>query len=176
MFRGLLPVLIAGSWLLAGTSRSAADDRRPRSRGEDFFEKKVRPILADNCAECHGTRKQRGGLRLDSRAAVMAGGDSGPALVPGKPDESLLIRAVHYDGDTKMPPKGRLTAAQVAVLTEWVKQGAPWPDTEGKVRVTPDTSGFKITDKERSFWSFRPVADPPRPKVADAAWPQTSVD
>src|SRR5947209_5352060 len=129
MRRGLFPALLAGCWLLAPAGRSAADDR-PRRPGDDFFEKKVRPILADNCAECHGPRKQRGGLRLDSRASVMAGGDSGPALVPGKPNESLLIKAVHYDGDTRMPPRGRLTAAQVAVLTDWVKQGAPWPDPE----------------------------------------------
>src|SRR5262249_17211499 len=111
-----------------------------------------------------------------SRAALLSGGDSGPAIVPGKPDESLLIKAVHYAGEPKMPPKTKLKPAQINVLVEWVRQGAPWPDTEGKVRTTPETDGFKITDKERSFWSFRPIRDPPLPRGADTSWPQTSID
>src|SRR5262249_49066362 len=97
MLRGLLPLLLARCCLLSLLTRPAlADERRPRSAGEDFFEKKVRPLLVENCQTCHGPRKQRGGLRLDSRAGVLTGGDSGPAIVPGKPDESLLIKAVHY--------------------------------------------------------------------------------
>src|SRR5262245_4942104 len=177
MPRGLFSVLLAGCWLLALSARTLlADERRPRSAAEDFFEKKVRPLLTENCLGCHGPQKQRGGLRLDSRAGVMTGGDSGPAIVPGKPDESLLIKAVHYTGEPKMPPKTKLKSAQIAALTEWVRQGAPWPDTKGKVRTTPEKSGFTITAKERSFWSFQPINNPSLPKVADTSWPQASLD
>jgi mono/diheme cytochrome c family protein len=177
MLRGLLPALLAGCWLLVlPTGPAFADERRPRSAAEDFFEKQVRPLLTENCQQCHGPRKQRGGLRLDSRPGLLSGGDSGPAIVPGKPEQSLLIKAVHYTGEPKMPPKARLNKQQIAALVEWVRQGAPWPDTEGKVRTTAETDGFTITDKERSFWSFRPISTPPVPKVADASWPQTSVD
>ncbi|HKB36331.1 MAG TPA: c-type cytochrome domain-containing protein, partial [Gemmataceae bacterium] len=177
MPRGLFSVLLAGCWLLALSARTLlADERRPRSAAEDFFEKKVRPLLTENCLACHGPQKQRGGLRLDSRAGVMTGGDSGPAIVPGKPDESLLIKAVHYTGEPKMPPKTKLKSAQIAALTEWVRQGAPWPDTKGKVRTTPEKSGFTITAKERSFWSFQPISNPSLPKVADTSWPRASLD
>ena len=173
-----LPTALAGCWLLALTAPTPAGDNRRRSPAEEFFEKKVRPVLVENCLECHGVRKQRGGLRLDSRAALLVGGDSGPALVPGKPDKSLLIKAVHYGDKLQMPPKGRLKRTQVADLAKWVEQGAPWPDTSAKVRTVPppDRSGMQVTDKDRQFWSFRPVADPPLPRVTAAAWPQTSVD
>src|SRR5262245_40477241 len=177
MLRGLLPTLLAGCWLASPSVRPAlAEEPRPRRTAEDFFEKKVRPLLAENCQQCHGPRKQRGGLRLDSRAALLSGGDSGPAIVPGKPDESLLIKAVHYAGEPKMPPKTKLKSAQIAALTEWARQGAPWPDTKGKARTTPDRSGFTITAKERSFWSFQPINNPSLPKVADTSWPQASLD
>jgi mono/diheme cytochrome c family protein len=177
MLRMLLPAL-AGCWLLALAAPAAAADNRPRSAAEEFFEKKIRPLLVENCQECHGPRKQRGGLRLDSRAALLTGGDSGPAIVPGKPNASLLIKAVHYGDKLQMPPKGRLKRSQVADLARWVEQGAPWPDTSAKVRIVPPPSkgGMQVTDKDRQFWSFRPVADPPLPGVADRAWPRTSVD
>src|SRR5689334_18962173 len=93
-------LLCAGVWLcLAVPPCAPAADARPLPAQAEFFEKSVRPVLATHCLECHGARKQKGGLRLDSRAAVLAGGDSGPAIVPGKPEKSLLITAVHYDGD-----------------------------------------------------------------------------
>src|SRR3954463_8506373 len=85
-----------------------------------FFESKIRPILAENCHRCHGEKKQSGKLRLDSAAAVLAGGETGPALVPGEPEKSHLIEAINY-GSLEMPPDGRLKAEQIALLTEWVK-------------------------------------------------------
>ncbi|MBI1915926.1 MAG: PSD1 domain-containing protein [Planctomycetes bacterium] len=190
MLRGLLPALLAGCWLAGPSAHpSLAGERRPRSAAEDFFEKQVRPLLADNCQECHGSKKQRGGLRLDSRAALMTGGDTGPAVVPGKPDESLLIKAVHYAGEPKMPPKAKLEKQQIAALVEWVRQGAPWPVLHGRPAVAtlklvlpPDQQSalapFSTVAQPwpHSSWSFRPISDPPLPKVADAAWPQTSVD
>jgi cytochrome c553 len=142
----------------------------------DFFEQSVRPVLAAHCVECHGPKKQKGGLRLDSRAAMLAGGDSGPAIVPGHPETSLLVAAINYAASPQMPPKGKLPAQKIARLTEWVRQGAPWPDISAHTRAPVGTPAFQITDKDRSFWSFRPVADPQVPSVHDVAWPQSSVD
>ena len=90
----------------------------------DHFEKKVRPLFVEKCFSCHSSTKQNGGLRLDSRAAVLAGGDRGPAIVPGKPDESFLLRTLAHDGEVKMPPKRKLSAAEIAAVIEWVKSGA----------------------------------------------------
>src|SRR4051812_12994756 len=93
----------------------------------EFFEKRVRPVLAAHCQGCHGPQKQKGGLRLDSRTAVLRGGDSGPAAVPGDVGRSRLVEAVGYAGEPKMPPKGKLPADAVADLTAWVAGGMPWP-------------------------------------------------
>ncbi len=143
----------------------------------DFFEKSVRPVLATNCFECHGKAKQRSGLRLDSRDAMMSGGDSGPAIVPGRPEESLLVKAIHYmDDELKMPPKGQLKAEEIAALTTWVKQGAHWPQAVAASRTATKTSGFQITAEDRAFWSFQPIANPPLPKVQDKGWPKTTID
>src|SRR5437868_4769259 len=103
------PLLVcAGVWLaLAVLPPAPAPEPRLLPAQAEFFEKSVRPVLATHCLECHGSRKQKGGLRLDSRTSVLAGGDSGPAIVPGKPEKSLLITAVHYDDESpRMPPKG----------------------------------------------------------------------
>lgn len=95
-----------------------------------FFENKVRPLLAEKCFSCHSAaqKKSKGGLTLDTRDALFKGGDSGPVIVPGKPDESRLIQAVrHTDPDLKMPPKQKLPDRDIETLTAWVKLGAPWP-------------------------------------------------
>src|ERR1700674_502594 len=102
----------------------------------DFFENKVRPILADNCYDCH-TSGEMGGLRVDSRERLLQGGKSGPAVMPGDPDKSLLIQAVRQSGDLKMPKGGKLKPAEVQALADWVKAGAPWP--EAKVAVAPSS-------------------------------------
>src|ERR1700722_15293247 len=101
----------------------------PSEADLDFFEKKVRPVLADNCYSCHSTatKRPKGGLLLDTREGLLKGGDSGPALGPGKPEESLLLKAVRHDGDTKMPPKGKLPETVIADLEAWIKRGAPDP-------------------------------------------------
>lgn len=94
----------------------------------EFFEKKVRPVLADNCIKCHGPKIQQGELRLDSRTAILKGGESGPAIVPGSPNKSELISAINYEADGfQMPPPGKLKPEEIAALTLWVKRGAPWP-------------------------------------------------
>jgi mono/diheme cytochrome c family protein len=126
---------------------------KPLTRAQvDFFEAKIRPVLATHCFECHGS-KDKGGLKLDSREAALKGGDSGAVIVPGKPKKSLLIKAVkHLDEDLAMPPKKKLPAHVISDLSNWIREGAAWP--EGKA------VGFatgKITDKQREHWAFQPL-------------------
>ncbi len=140
----------------------------PTDEGATFFESKVRPVLVEHCISCHGEKKQQGGLRLDTRAGVRAGGDSGPALVPGKPGESRLVKAVRYgDADLKMPPKAKLTAEQVAALEEWVRLGAPDPRDGTQVASIGPTS---------KHWAFQPVVAQAIPKVKSSEWVRTPVD
>ena len=136
--------------ILFAVSQVSADERL------DFFEAKIRPVLATHCYECHG-HKEKGGLKLDSREAILKGGDSGPALVPGKPKESLLLTAVrHVDEELQMPPKKKLPGHIVADLKRWIREGAVWP--EGKA------IGFatgKITGEQRQHWAYQSLKGNP---------------
>ena len=123
-----------------------------------FFEASVRPVLVESCLKCHGPDKQSGGLRLDSRASIMEGGDAGPAVVPGEPDKSPLVLAARHQGDLKMPPKSKLPDPSVESLSRWVQMGAPWPSG-------PVPSAEAKADAARKHWSFQPVLDPAPPKV-----------
>ena len=134
---------------------------------EDRFEREVRPLLASHCQKCHGDRKQQGGLRLDSRQALLQGGDTGPAVVPGKPEDSLLIRAVHHTTDLKMPSSGKLDPAAIATLERWVAEGAAWPAPAPRPGVVKDS---------RKHWSFQPVSHPLVPMVGDKTWARNSLD
>src|SRR5258708_7073184 len=107
---------------------------------------------------------------------MMTGGDSGPALVPGKPEDSLLIKAISYTASPRMPPKGKLPADQIVPLAAWIKQGALWPETDPRVRPAAGSPKFQITARDRAFWSFQPTANPALPTVHDTAWPKTAVD
>jgi hypothetical protein len=137
----------------------------PTPEQAQFFEKKVRPLLVKNCLRCHGAEKQRGKLRLDSRASLLAGGETGPAIVPGKPRESLVIQAINYR-DLEMPPGKRLSRNEVAILTEWVQIGAPWPGAAAKPLPAAAGKGFTIRPADRAFWAFRPVRRPVVPSAA----------
>jgi hypothetical protein len=120
----------------------------------EFFEARVRPILAERCVKCHGPRKQSSGLRLDSRQSILGGGNSGPAVVPSKPDESLLIQAVARTHDElKMPPDGRLSEPEVAILARWVALGVPWPDD----RKTAVSRTAAAPGGVPAHWAFRPM-------------------
>ena len=123
----------------------------------EFFEKEIRPLLVARCVECHGANKQSGGLRLDTREAVLRGGDSGPALVAGQPDASLLIAAVRRGEDRQMPPETPLAKPQVAALEHWVRLGAPWPATSKPLEAV------KKLDAARTHWAFQPIVDPQPP-------------
>ncbi len=156
--------------LLAASAPLAAQTAAAPTREQlEFFEARVRPVLAEHCWKCHGPKKQMSGLRLDSRAALLQGGDDGPAVVPGHPEKSALIRAVRHAGPLKMPPKGKLPPQAVADLAAWIKMGAPWPAAQPPAVA-------KSADAWRTHWAFQPVRDPPLPAVRAADWPRTSVD
>ena len=165
--------LLIAAVLLGVSSELHAESSRQAE--EDFFEKKVRPVLVEHCFKCHGNGKARGGLSLASRERVLKGGDSGPALVPGDPVKSLLIQAIRHEGDTQMPPKGKLPDDVIADLTGWIQRGAAWP----AVPVGGDTirsGGATLSAADRAFWAFQPIADPPLPAVKDKAWPRQPLD
>lgn len=161
----LFVILLA---LIALTFRSTASD------DDEFFERQVRPLLAGNCWKCHGPDQQKAGLRLDSRDAILKGGDTGPAAVPGDPQESLLVDAVRYGDLYQMPPTGKLTDEQIQVLVEWVRRGAPWPTA---ARPDPQSTSEPSTRSlDTSWWAFQPrrVVEPPA--VRDTHWPQGAID
>jgi len=143
----MLRYLPATLLLFVTSPLSAADD------GLDFFEQKIRPVFVEHCFKCHSTqtKSQKGGLLLDSREAMLAGGDSGPAIVPGKPEMSLLIKAIgHRDESLKMPPKAKLPDAIIADLTKWITIGAPHPKViPSKIAVDPEVA--------RKHWAFQPI-------------------
>ena len=150
----------------------------------DFFETRVRPVLAGNCYACHA-RLQSGGLRVDSREALLDGGDSGPAIVPGDPDGSLLVRAVRHEIEGREMPRfsDRLAARDVEGLVEWIRMGAPWPEAAPAAAATSADLGARVamprrevTADERAFWSFRPLAAPAVPRPARTDWARNDVD
>ncbi len=143
------------------------------SNPAEYFENHVRPVLAAKCYSCH-TQSQMSGLRVDSRQALLKGGETGPAIMPGDPEKSLLIQAVRQTGTIKMPKGGHLTPEEIATLTEWVKMGAPWPEERSQIAKTGGT--FQITPQQRSFWSFLPLKTPETPKLRDGKWAKTDID
>ncbi len=151
---------------------------RAEDPGTEFFEKKIRPVLVTHCFECHSAKAKKigGGLLLDSRDGLRKGGDSGPAIEPGVPDESLLISAVRYTGDAvKMPPKGKLPAADIADLEAWVEMGAP--DPRGKAAPVKAATSWEETLRDRrNWWSLQPVASPPVPQPKNGGWSEHPVD
>ena len=161
---------------------TAADLSEPTAGQVEFFEKKVRPLLVTRCFECHGNGRTKGGLSLASMAGLLAGGESGVAVVPRQPEASLLLAAVRHTGDLQMPPDGKLSEVEIADLALWIESGAFWPANsviDGVDKSNGDamrTPGRPITAADRAFWSFRPVGNPAAPMVRDAAWPRDPID
>lgn len=155
-------MLLGSLGLFTGSVRQQAPPQ-PTAAQAEFFETKVRPLLAENCFGCHGKDLDLAHLRLDSREALLKGGDSGPAIAPGDPDKSLLIVAVRQTGKVKMPQgRQKLTEDQIRDLEEWVRMGAPWP------------SGADSGSKK--LWSLKPLSKPPLPKVKTAKWVRNPLD
>lgn len=158
------PGWIAVALLAAATpGLRAADSHRA---ADDFFEREVRPLLIDRCLKCHGPEKANGALRLDSRDALLRGGEGGAVFDPQQPARSRLLAAVRHEGDLQMPPDDRLTERQVAVLAKWLELGAPWPASA--------TQGDKSL--AATHWAFQPLGSSPPPTIADGDWPRTPVD
>ncbi|WP_162006653.1 DUF1553 domain-containing protein [Roseimaritima sediminicola] len=162
----LLPAMLLS---LVAASSSAAE-----VPGLELFEKRIRPALLEHCQRCHGADKQQGGLRLDSREGWMRGGDSGPVIVPGKPQESLLMHALHYeDLALEMPPKGKLPAAILEAFESWILAGAPDPrEHHGEA----ESDAPPTVEQGREFWAFQPVDEPTQPPVQNTTWPATEID
>jgi hypothetical protein len=156
---------------IAGAAAGESAPPPPSPQAVEFFESRVRPVLAENCFACHGPDKQRSGLRVDSREALLKGGDTnGPAIVPGQPDNSPLVRAVRQTGSLKMPPKKQLGPQAVDALAGWVKMGAPWPLTTAAGLADARAEAWK------RHWAFQPVRNPPVPVVKDPQWSRSPID
>ena len=167
------PILVVLALGLVTAAPAVAAD----PKGLEFYEKKVRPVFAEHCGKCHSSeaaknKKLKGGLLLEGRDALLAGGDSGPAVVPGKPAESLLVETLKYDGDVKMPPKGKLPAAVVADIEKWVAMGAPAPAAVGG----PAKQVGLSVEQGRQFWSYKPPVKPDVPAVRAGDWPRNDID
>ena len=133
-----------------------------------FFENEIRPLLVERCVKCHGPKKSESNLRLDALAAAVKGGDSGPAIIPGKAGESLIIKAVRHEGELKMPPDEKLADREIAALVSWIQSGAAWPEGRPLGGGDPSLRGGPISAEERAFWSFQPVEDPAPPGAEGA--------
>jgi cytochrome c553 len=147
-----------------------------------FFETKIRPVLMTKCAECHSatSKKLKGGLLVDSREGLLRGGDTGPAIVPGDLEESLLIKAIAFkDESLQMPPKAKLSDDVIQDFQTWVKMGAPDPRTSSPKATTSKSSIASKSDKAtdpQSFWAFQPLKKSPAPSIQEKAWPKSDID
>jgi Protein of unknown function (DUF1553)/Protein of unknown function (DUF1549)/Planctomycete cytochrome C len=140
---------------------------------EDHFEGKIRPLLLEQCIRCHGPEKQKGGLRLDSKTGWQQGGDSGPAIMPGKVEQSRLLRAISYtDRDLKMPPDKKLSETDIAELQHWVATGAHDPRQTSEPRMKPSQAQLP----GRNLWSMQLPKAKPAPAIKDEAWPRNEID
>src|SRR5438067_11651610 len=149
-------------------------DAQPSANGNEFFEKKIRPLLASKCYACHGETIATSGLRLDFKAGLERGGSRGTAIIPGDPDGSLLIKAVSYlDPQLKMPPAGRLSAGERADLAEWIRMGAPDPRAEPTKPSAPGEIDFA---QARKFWAFQPIRHSTPPAVKNRSWARSPID
>lgn len=181
--RMVVAVLVSALWLCSPGNLLRADESPQAvtqppgqplakdARWERYFEQHVRPILAQHCLKCHGATKQEGKLRLDSLSSMLKGGESGAALVPGKPAESLLLEAVRYES-FEMPPNGQLSQTAIKHLEQWIAGGAVWPQSMQQLR--PDAA--VITDADRDWWAFRPLSKPAVPRLQQDEWSANEID
>ncbi len=156
--------LVLVNAILFALSLTAGADDKFTARQLDFFEDKIRPLLVNHCLECHGADKSESDLRLDSRLAVLKGGESGDAAaIAGKPENSLLIRSVKHVGDYDMPPSSRLSDDEIADLANWISMGLPWP--KSRASISKRTMAELLQQHRKDHWSFQPVSPPVIPQV-----------
>ena len=148
-----------------------------QSDGAEFFEKKIRPVLADNCYSCHASsmKSPKGGLVLDTKAGTLKGGVSGASIVPGNPQQSLLLRAIRQiDLNLKMPPGDKLSDPVIADFEKWIAMGAPDPRIDNVITVAK-VSGIDFA-KGKQWWSFQPLLEKAVPSVKQVSWGRTKID
>jgi cytochrome c551/c552 len=172
-----VPLLLLA--LFSGTltrGETPAKPLQPSSEQVEFFESKIRPLLANNCFTCHGSTVQAAGLNFSTAATFFKGAESGPVVVKGEPENSRLIQVVGYHGTIKMPPAGKLKDSEIADLVAWVKMGAPWADA-GVIPPAPERRAeHKFSREQKAFWAFQPVRDNPPPTAKNGGWAQSPVD
>ena len=165
MFRCLI---IAACFLTCGAVAAQKPDETA------FFEQRIRPLLAKHCYKCHGAKKQENDLRLDSRAALLAGGESGEAVITGNPAKSPLLEYLRHEGDIKMPPKKKLPQSDIDAVARWIKMGLPWPnDPETK---SAESNEQLLLRARKEHWSFQPIDNPEPPKIKRQDWPAQPID
>ncbi len=162
--------LFATTFICSPISLAQAQDTTLDATALEFFEKSVRPLLVMHCYECHAGKERSGGLQLDHRNGVLAGGDSGPVIFPGSPDKSRLVQAVRYKNpDLQMPPNGMLSASDIAILERWIKIGLPDSRSSPRESFHLTPAGMSI-ESGRTFWSMQSIASVPLPSVIDNEW------
>jgi hypothetical protein len=168
----MLTFCVLATCATPATSAPAAHD----PAAIEFFEKKIRPLLVENCFTCHSANTNaHGGLRVDDRAGLLTGGIRGAAVVPGKPEESLLLRAVSYsEKRLKMPPEGQLSPEQIGDLTRWIEDGAAWPAAEATEDVNEPNPVYD--ELRRTHWAWQPLQDVAPPTAAESEWSRDPVD
>ena len=169
----LLPTLLI---VCSGSLSFAAPKPQANAEQNEFFESKIRPLLSSKCFACHGSEMQMAKLNLATAAGFFKGGESGPVVVKGEPENSRLINAVNYQGQVKMPPTGKLKDAEIADLVAWIKIGAPWPDATAAEVVVEKPKGYQFTEQQKKFWAFQPVKDCSAAQGEERGWSKSPVD
>jgi hypothetical protein len=175
---------IALTSLLLATHHEVVFANSPNSDQIDFFETKIRPLLANNCFACHSQKanskgKLKAGLYLDSHKGLIRGGDSGPAVSPGKPDQSRIVEAVLYrNEDMAMPPKGKLPEEQIALIRQWVEMGAPWPESDDEIvaKSSVNSEPYDWNKFRNEHWSFKKIQNPSPPQLQNDNWSKNPID
>ena len=185
VLQNLTAILIIATALSVSSPVSAQDPDQPTAEQTGakfteqelaFFENKVRPLLSDHCFECHGPESDplEGSLSLASRKDMLSGGDTGAAIIPGKPAESLLVQSVHYDDVYLMPPDSKLPDEQIEILEKWIQMGAPWPADEDNANIVKEE--FDIQQRRAEHWAWQPIQQPSVPSVDHRDWPSDDID
>lgn len=172
--RYTLAILLAS--VISPLSAQQPDATKPTAEQVEFFEKNIRPLFVTHCYKCHSrtSKPLKGGLFLDHANGPRKGGDSGPAVVPGKPAESLLVQSVKYL-DYEMPPEGKLPANKIQLIEQWVAMGAVWPE-ETASPLPGDSATYDWDALRGKHWSFQPVTRPPIPEVKEPGWARSPMD
>ncbi len=144
--------------------------------GTDYFEEHVRPVLAAKCQVCHNTQLKSGNIDLSGVEGFVKARDEAALISPEEPESSRLLAIIRYEGRIKMPPSGKLPPAEIAILANWVSQGAPWPGAEQREALIPEHQLGTFTEEQKNFWAFQPVSDPGIPEVRDRGWATNSID